>query len=67
MATIPYTKTPPLGVASTAAELGISRQAVRDLIRRGELPALRIGRAIRIRRCDLDAFTERALAAATAD
>ncbi|WP_018600944.1 excisionase family DNA-binding protein [Mycobacterium sp. 155] len=37
-------------------ELGVTGQAVRNMIHRGELPALRVGRRFKIRREDLDAY-----------
>lgn len=43
-----------------AAWLGVSEDLVDALVRRGELPAVRVGRrAIRIRASDLDAYVER--------
>lgn len=37
-----------LTVAETAAALHLNRNTVYDLVRRGQLPALRVGRVIRI-------------------
>jgi excisionase family DNA binding protein len=48
-------------VAEVAQVLAISPRVVRDLIHRGELPALRIGRTYRIPRKAADAYLARAL------
>ncbi len=48
-------------VAEFAQVLAISPRLVRGLIRRGELPALRIGRTYRILRKAADAYLARAL------
>ena len=47
-------------VAECAKVFAISPRLVRDLIRRGELPALRIGRTYRIPRKAAAAYLERA-------
>lgn len=39
--------------------LNVTPRTIYRLIRSGELPALRIGRQWRFRRCDLDAWLER--------
>ena len=39
--------------------LGIGRTKAYDLVASGELPAIRVGRAIRVRRADLDRWAER--------
>ena len=39
--------------------LGIGRTKAYDLVTSGELPAIRVGRAIRVRRADLDRWAER--------
>jgi excisionase family DNA binding protein len=41
--------------------LNISRGLAYQLIQRGEIPAVRIGRAVRVRPADLDAFITRNL------
>lgn len=41
-------------VAETADALGIGRTATYELVRRGTIPHLRIGRAIRIPKASLD-------------
>ena len=41
-----------------AVRLGVSRWTVCDLARRGVLPAVRIGRSVRIRPTVLDEFEE---------
>lgn len=43
-------------VAKAASSVGISKQAVYRLIQEGKLPALKVGRAIRIRWADLQDF-----------
>ena len=48
-------------VAEFAQVLAISPRMVRDLIHRGELPALRIGRSYRIPRKAANAYLARAL------
>jgi len=47
-----------LTVLETAAALGCSPQTVRNLIRRGVLPAYRVGRVFRVRRADLALLRE---------
>jgi excisionase family DNA binding protein len=47
---------PLLRLDDVMAELGIGRTKVHALIWSGELPVVRIGRAIRVRRADLDDF-----------
>jgi excisionase family DNA binding protein len=47
---------PLLTPADVAARLSISRSEVYVLVRKAELPALRIGNQIRIRPADLEAF-----------
>ena len=48
-------------VAEVAQVFAISPRLVRDLIHKGELPALRIGRSFRIPRKAADAYLARAL------
>jgi len=48
-------------VAEFAQAFAISPRLVRDLIHKGELPALRIGRTYRIPRKTADAYLARAL------
>ena len=47
-----------LSVMETAAALSCSPQTVRNLIRRGVLPAYRVGRVFRVRRADLTLLRE---------
>ena len=47
-----------LTVRETAQRLRISRYLTYELVARGELPAFRLGRAIRIRRDALDSWIE---------
>lgn len=48
-----------LRVEQVAAELGVHRSTVFEMLRRGELPVLRIGRLVRIPRKALDAWIEK--------
>jgi len=50
---------PLLTVAQAAAELGMTEWAVRTAIWDGVLPAVRIGRAVRVKLEDLKAWSER--------
>lgn len=45
-----------LGVPEIAAYLSVSERAVRDLVNRRQLPIIKIGQRIRVRRADLDAY-----------
>lgn len=47
-----------LTVAEVAALLKLNQQTVRNWIDQGSLPALRVGRRVRIRRSDLDELLE---------
>src|SRR5579875_3778303 len=47
-----------LTVAEVAATLKLNQQTVRNWIDQGSLPALRVGRRVRIRRSDLDEMLE---------
>ena len=49
-----------LTVAEVARILKLNQQTVRNWIDRGELPALRAGRRVRILRTDFDALVENA-------
>lgn len=49
---------PLLTAAEVADELRVSTMTVYRLVRRGELPAVRVGRNYRIRRRDLTAYLE---------
>jgi excisionase family DNA binding protein len=53
---------PFLTVPQVAAELQVTPQTIRNWIDQGTLPAVRIGRAFRVKRSDLDALLERASA-----
>ena len=44
-----------LWVAAEAADTGLSRRALYEAVRRGQVPAKRLGRRLRFRRQDLDA------------
>lgn len=48
-----------LSEAEAARYLGISRWTLRDLIHRGDLPCVRIGRRVLLDREDLDAYLVR--------
>ena len=45
-------------VAEIASALKLNQQTVRNWIDRGELPALHVGRRVRIKRSDFDSFPE---------
>lgn len=47
-----------LTVAEVAALLKLNQQTVRNWIEQGSLPAVRIGRRVRIKRSDLDRILE---------
>ena len=47
-----------LTVAEVAANLKLNQQTVRNWIDRGELPALRVGRRVRIKRSDYERLLE---------
>lgn len=47
-----------LTVEEVRAELGIGSTLIRGVIASGALPVVRIGRAVRVRRVDLDAYVE---------
>ena len=47
-----------LTVAEVAANLKLNQQTVRNWIDRGELPALRVGRRVRIKRSDYERYLE---------
>lgn len=50
---------PYLSPVEAAARLGTSRNTVHRAIARGDLPAVRYGRLIRIKRADFDAFLDK--------
>lgn len=54
-----------LTVPQVAAELQVTPQTIRNWIDHGTLPAVRIGRAFRVKRPDVDALLERATADST--
>jgi len=45
-----------LTVEQLAERLAVNQMTVRRMVNRGQLPAVRIGRAIRFRPADVDAF-----------
>jgi excisionase family DNA binding protein len=53
---------PLLTVPQLAAEFQVTAQTIRNWIDQGVLPAVRVGRAFRIRRADVDALLDRAQA-----
>ena len=55
---------PFLTVPQVAATLDVTAQTIRNWIERGTLPALRVGRAFRVRREDVDELLARAHATA---
>jgi excisionase family DNA binding protein len=54
-----------LTVAEVAAMLKLNQQTVRNWIDQGSLPALRVGRRVRIRRSDLDRVLEQSYTGAS--
>lgn len=54
-----------LTVAEVARAVNVSQMTIRRLIDREELPALRIGRSIRIRRSAVDAYLANAVIGGT--
>jgi excisionase family DNA binding protein len=55
-----------LTVAEVAETLKLNQQTVRNWIDQGSLPALRVGRRVRIKRSDFDRILERSYSAGTA-
>ena len=55
-----------LTVAEVAAMLKLNQQTVRNWIDQGSLPALRVGRRVRIRRSDLERVLEKSSTVGTA-
>ena len=55
-----------LRLADVAERLGVRPPTVRSWIARGQLSAIKLGRTIRIRRCDLGEMLERARVAPAA-
>ena len=51
-----------VSVEQAAGLLGIGRTTLYELIRRGEVRPIRIGRSVRIPRRELEAFVERLIA-----
>jgi excisionase family DNA binding protein len=51
-----------LTVPQVASEFQVTAQTIRNWIAHGTLPAVRVGRAFRVRRADVDALLERARA-----
>jgi len=56
MTITPLTHPDLLPVPAVADYLSISERAVRDLVTRRQLPVIKIGQRIRVRRTDLDAY-----------
>ena len=54
-----------LTVPQVAEEFQVTAQTIRNWIDQGVLPAVRVGRAFRVRREDVDALLERASAASS--
>jgi excisionase family DNA binding protein len=50
---------PLLDSPATAERLGITERHLRDLVVRREIPFVRVGRLIRFKPADLDAYIER--------
>lgn len=49
-----------LTVAEIAAELRVSKMTVYRLVNERQLPSVRVGRSVRVRRSDLDAYLDTA-------
>lgn len=47
-----------LSIATVADRLDVSRDTVRRLVARGDLPAIRIGSAVRVSAVEFDSFLE---------
>lgn len=47
-----------LRIPEVAAELRLGRSSIYQLIQNGELPVVRVGRAVRVARADLEAWVE---------
>lgn len=47
-----------LDIDQVAEYLGVSRRTVVRIVNRGELPAFRVGRALRFKLADLEAYME---------
>lgn len=54
-----------LTVAETAAVLKLNQQTVRNWIDAGKLPAVRVGRRVRIRRADFDRLLDKSYSGPT--
>ena len=59
----------PLAVGYVGASelLGVSVSTVERIVKAGTLPAFNLGRLIRIRRCDIDAYMAKQVAARSAE
>ncbi len=49
-----------VGTTEAAAQLGITNRTLYRLIDNGDVPAYRIGRVVRLKQSDLDAYLEKA-------
>lgn len=45
-----------IGTPAVAERLGVSDETIRQEIKRGNLPAIRVGRTYRVLRSDVDAY-----------
>jgi excisionase family DNA binding protein len=54
-----FTRETFMTVAEVAAALKLNQQTIRNLIDQGTLPALHVGRRVRVRRSDFDTLVER--------
>jgi excisionase family DNA binding protein len=50
-----------VGTPAVSSELGVCLQTARNLIRRGVLPAIRVGRQLRVKRTDLEIYKARGM------
>jgi excisionase family DNA binding protein len=53
---MPAPRAPLLTVEEVRAELNIGRTLAYQLVQSGQLPVVRVGRAVRVRRSDFEAF-----------
>jgi excisionase family DNA binding protein len=64
---VPHSPETLLSKLEAAKRLGLSARTVHDLIKRGDLPAVRFGSRVLIRPTDIDALIDGRIATATKD
>ena len=57
-ASVPNDHEPWLSVRDASSRLGVSERTVRRLVEKGELPATRVGRCVRLDPIDIDAYLQ---------